>query len=124
MVSAHPYWLRASSALPPPSFYLFFTFLIYFLIGGILLYSVVLVSAIQQHKTAYLYIHHLPSLPNITALGHPRAPGLISKVYKQLIHPPPPLLFKLQKLLAKGRFTISLSSVTGIHLPVFCSVAC
>ena len=48
--------------------------------------------------------------------------GLISKVYKQLIHPL--LLFKLQKLLGKGKFTISLSSVTVIHLPVFCSVAC
>ena len=35
-----------------------------------------------------------------------------------------PLLFKLQKLLTKGKIPIFLSSVTVMHLPVFYSVAC
>ena len=65
----------------------FFFVLIYFLIGGKLLYNVVLVSAVQQHKSAIIIcIPHpcwasLPS-PNPTPLGHHRVPGWAPCVYR------------------------------------------
>ena len=40
-----------------------FIFLIYFLIGGKLLYNVVLVSAIQRESVIIIYIHSLPFEP-------------------------------------------------------------
>lgn len=49
--------------------------LTYFLIGVYLLYSTVLVSAVQQHEISYVYTYtpSLLSLPPTTHLGHQRA---------------------------------------------------
>ena len=50
--------------------------LLYFLIGGKLLYNVVLVSAIQQCKSVIiLYIYELSSLSNFPPLPHPTPLG-------------------------------------------------
>ena len=53
----------------------FFFFLIYFLIGGNLLYSVVWVSAIHQRKSAVIIHVSPPSGASLPSLCHPsRAP--------------------------------------------------
>ena len=68
---------------------MYFTFLIYFLIRGTLLYGVVLVSAIQQHESAII-THTSPpccaSLPSPypTPLGHHRAQSWAPCVTQQL----------------------------------------
>ena len=66
--------------------FLFFLFLIYFLIGGKLLYDVVLVSAIQQCESAII-THISPpswvSLPSPTPTGHHRVPGWAPCVTQQ-----------------------------------------
>ena len=66
-------------------FTIFFFFLIYFLFGEQLLYSIMLVSVLQQHLSAIIIFISLPSgtshpIPS-TPLGHHRVPGWTPVLY-------------------------------------------